>query len=136
MGYLHRLLYLVPVLGDRLVRGICAGLAFLYIRSPYGIKDFVSMDEFRRRFEGLVEMGGLPAVVTGHDDDRLQLVVDPCPYGFSKPEHRGVCRAAMYMDERMYAYCGATLVIDESLPDGDPVCKCSIYAPGKAPSVT
>ncbi len=133
LGYFYRLLYLVPVLGDRMVRGMGAAIATGNCRSPYGIKEFVSMDDFRRQFEGLVKMADLPVVVTGHDEERLQLVVDHCPYGFTEPKHWGVCRAAMYMDEKMYGYCGATLLIDESIPDGDPVCKCSIYAPGKAP---
>lgn len=134
LGYFYRLLYLVPVLGDRMVRGMGAAVAFSNFHSPYGIKEFVSMDEFRRQFQGLADMADLPITITGHDEDRLQLVVDPCPYGFTKPSQMGVCRAAMYMDEKMYGYCGATLVIDESIPDGDPVCKCSIYAPGKAPA--
>lgn len=133
MGYLYKLLYLVPVLGDRMVRGMGAAVAFANFRSPYGIKEFVSMDDFRRQFQGLADMADLPITITGHDEERLQLVVDPCPYGFTERKHLGVCRAAMYMDEKMYGYCGATLVIDASIPDGDPVCKCSIYAPGKAP---
>ena len=133
MGHFYRLLYLVPVAGDRMVRGIGGAIAFMNYRSPYGVKTFVSMDEFRKSFEGLVEMADLPVEVTGHDDERLQLVVKRCPYGFSKPGHKGVCDAAMYMDEKMYGYCGATLVTEECIPDGFPVCKCSIYAPGKAP---
>jgi hypothetical protein len=133
LGYLYKLLHLVPVLGDGMVRGIGAGIAYASYNSPYGIKEFVCMDDFRKRFEELAKMADLPIEVNGHDDERLRLTVKWCPYGFTRPSHREVCRAAMYMDEKMYGYCGAKLVIDESIPDGDPACRCSIYAPGKAP---
>lgn len=134
LGYLYKLLYLVPVAGDKMVRGIGAGIAYMSFNSPYGIKEFISMDDFRERFEGMAKMADLPITVDGHDDERLRLTVKWCPYGFTRPGHKGVCRAAMYMDEKMYGYCGARLEIDESIPDGDSVCKCSIYAPGKAPA--
>ncbi len=130
-GYLYRMLYLIPIVGDRIVRGIGGAIAFMNYHSPYGIKSFVSMDEFRKRFEELVELAGLPAEVTGHDEEKLELVVKWCPYGFSKPGHKGVCDAAMDMDRKMYAYCGAKLVIDECIPDGSSVCKCSIYGPDR-----
>jgi|GEM_PF-701796 len=127
LGFLYRLLYLVPVVGDMMVRFICSAIAYINYRSPYGIKYFYSMDDFRKRFEGLVKMAGLPVEVTGHDEERLQLVVERCPYGFNKPGHKGVCDAAMDMDRKMFGYCGTMLVIDECIPDGFPVCRCSIY---------
>ena len=132
LGYLYRLLYLVPFIGDPLVRGICGAIAYMNYHSPYGIKSFVSMDEFRKQFEGLVKVAGLPVEVTGHDEERLELVVKQCPYGFNKPGHRGVCDAAMDMDRKMFGYCGARLEIDQCIPDGFPVCKCSIYRPERA----
>lgn len=129
VGYLYRLLYLFPVLGDRVIRGSGGAIAYMNYRSPYGIKSFVCMDEFRKRFEELVRLADLPVEVTGHDDERLQLVVRRCPYGFHKAAHKEVCDAAMDMDRKMYGYCGARLVIDECIPEGFPVCKCSIYSP-------
>jgi len=129
LGYTYKALYRLPVIGDPLVRGICGAIAFMNYRSPYGIKTFVSMDEFRKDFERLVEVAGLPVAVTGHDEEKLELVVERCPYGFSGPGHRGVCDAAMDMDRKMFGYCGAELVIDACIPDGSPVCKVSIYRP-------
>jgi hypothetical protein len=132
LGFLYRVLYLVPVIGDKLVRNICRAIAYVNYSSPYGIKHFDSMDEFRQQFERLVKVAGLPVKVTGHDEERLQLVVERCPYGFNQPGHMGVCDAAMDMDRKMFGYCGAMLVIDECIPDGFPVCKCSIYGPESA----
>lgn len=97
LGYAYRLLHLLPVIGDRAVRGICRAMAFMNYSSPIGIKSFTSMDIFREQFQGLVVLAGLPIDVTGHDDEKLELVVNWCPYGFSRPAHRGVCDAAMDM---------------------------------------
>jgi hypothetical protein len=129
LGYTYRLLYRLPVIGDPLVRGICGAIAFMNYRSPYGIKSFVSMDEFRKGFERLVEMADLDIEITGQDEEKLELVLTRCAYGFSRPEHRGVCDAAMDMDRKMFGYCGAKLVIDACIPDGSPVCKISIHGP-------
>lgn len=134
LGLTYRALYHLPVIGERLVRGICAVIAYMNYHSPYGIKSFVSMDDFRMRFEALAEMADLDVEITGQDEGKLELVVPLCPYGFSGPEHRGVCDAAMDMDRRMYGYCGAKLVIDECIPDGFPVCRVSIHGPGRQAS--
>lgn len=129
LGYTYRLLYLLPVVGDRAVRGICRGMALMNYHSPFGIKSFTSMDTFFEQFQGLVDLSSLPIVVTGHDDERLDLVVNWCPYGFSRPGHRGVCDAAMDMDRAMFGYCGMELIIHERIPDGFPACRVSIHAP-------
>ena len=132
LGYTYRLLYHLPVIGDPLVRGICRAIAFMNYHSPYGIKSFVSMDDFRKRFEGLVKMADLDIDIAGQDEEKLELVMARCAYGFSLPEHRGVCDAAMDMDRKMFGYCGARLVIDECIPDGFPVCKVSLHRPDQA----
>jgi len=131
MGLLYRALYRLPVFGDRAVRSIGAAIACLNYHSSYGVKSFVSMDAFRAQFEELAGMADLDVEITFQDGDRMELVVPLCPYGFSKPGHRGVCDAAMEMDRRMYGYCGAELVIDESIPDGFPACRVSIHGPGR-----
>lgn len=130
LGYAYRLLYLFPCIGQRMVRGISRGIAFINYRSPYGIRSFTSMDGFREQFQDLVDLAGLPIDVTGHDDERLELVVKWCPYGFSSSSHWGVCDAAMDMDRAMFGYCGMELVIHERIPDGFPVCRVSIHSPG------
>ena len=127
LGLIYRLLYRLPVVGDSVVRGISRTIGVVAYRSPYGIKSCVSMDAFREELQRLAAMADLPVEITGHDEDRLDLVVNWCPYGFSRPEHKGACEAAMDMDRIMYRYCGLELVIDESVLDGLPTCKVSIH---------
>jgi hypothetical protein len=127
IGYLYRAMYRLPRAGDRMVRGTGRFIASGYRRSPYAIGTCGSVAEFRQGFERLLKLADLPAEVTGHDDEKLELVVKRCPYGFSGPKHRDVCDAAMDMDRIMYRYSDMELVIDECIPDGATDCRISIH---------
>lgn len=127
LGYIYRLLFLLPVVGEPMVRGICRAIAFVNYNSPYGMKSCASIGELRKEFERLVRMADIDVRITAQDEDRLEILVPRCPYGFSGPRHAGVCDAAMDMDRKMFRYCGAELVVDECIPDGFSACLISIH---------
>jgi hypothetical protein len=127
LGIAYGLLYRVPVVGDPLVKAVCRGIAFIQFHSPYRLKRADSIGVLRKDFERLVEVMDMDVEVTGEDEEKLELTLRKCPYGFSRPGQLGVCDAAMEMDRAMFGYAGCKLVIDECIPGGAPVCRLSVH---------
>lgn len=127
LGFLYVMMSRLPLAGDSMIRGIGLGLASLFRHSPYAIGQCADMAEFRRGFERMIGLLGLSAKVLGHDDSRLEVVVESCPYGFSGPGHRGVCEVAMEMDKTMAGFSRMRLEVDESMPEGAERCRMTFY---------
>jgi hypothetical protein len=125
LGYAYKVIFLLPCVGEPLVRGICKSLAFMSYHSPVGVQPCSSIAEFRTEFENQVRMSDLDVEISYQDTDKLEIIVNRCPYGYSRPGDKGVCEAAMDMDRKMFGYCGVDLIIDECMPDGHPVCRIS-----------
>ncbi|MBC7231423.1 MAG: hypothetical protein H5T74_13675 [Actinobacteria bacterium] len=136
LGLLYRMLYRLPVVGDGAVRGMGRLIAFAGHHSPYGMKDGGSVAALRRDLEKALVAMDIDFLELKEGGERLDLVLARCPYGFHRPEHVGVCDAAMEQDRAMLAYVGARLVIEESIPAGSPACRVCIYpggSPGRGP---
>lgn len=129
LGAVYRMLYRLPVVGDPLVRGIGRCIAFMGHHSPYGMKDGSSVAALRRGLEKALALMDIEAAIVHEDAEKLVLALPACPYGFHRPEHAGVCDAAMEQDRAMLGYVGARLTIDESIPTGAPACRVSIHLP-------
>jgi hypothetical protein len=127
LGYWYRLLYLLPVMGEWLVRGINKMIAYMIFYSPFGPRRSDSIQELRKEFDRAIGTAGIVLEVIHQDDEKFQFVLDRCPYGFCRSEHLGVCDAAMDMDRTMFGLAGGKLVVDECIPGGSPQCHISMY---------
>jgi hypothetical protein len=127
MGYIYDLLYRMPLVGDAMVRGINRSIGFLNYRSPYGPRSHDSISALGKDLERLLDMADLEIEVVQQGEEKLELIITSCPYGFCRPEQMGVCDAAMDMDRAMFGYCGFQLQIDECIPAGAKVCRVSIH---------
>lgn len=127
LGYVYDLLYRLPLIGDPLVRGINRSIGFLNYRFPYGPRHHDSIGALRKDLERLLDMADLDVEIVHQDTKKLELIITRCPYGFCRPEQRGVCDAAMDMDRAMFGYCGFRLEIDECIPAGAKACRLSIH---------
>jgi hypothetical protein len=134
MGGAYRLIYRVPVYGERLVRSIARALGFLSSYNPYGLKRRDTMDQFRQDLERLFEMTDMDIEEIRQDGESIELVLVKCPYGYRRPEHAGVCDAAMDMDRTMFGRCGCDLTIEARLPHSDPACRVIISRKAASPS--
>jgi len=126
LGYLYRLVYLLPVIGEWTVRGICKVFAYISFYSPFGPRPCASIHELRKEFDRLIKTTGIELEVVYQDDERFEFVLPGCPYGFRRPGHLGVCDAAMDMDRVMFGLAGGELKIEECMPGGAPHCRVSL----------
>ncbi len=126
LGSAYRLIYRLPVIGEPAVRGIAKALGYLSALSPYGPKKHVSMSALREDLGRLFEMTDMDIDAINQDEERIELVLTSCPYGYCRPEHAGVCDAAMDFDRTMFGRCGYELAIDACIPHGAPACRVSI----------
>lgn len=72
-------------------------------------------------------MGSSPVVVTG-DGDRIELVIDRCPFGSAVQHSPSLCRITQGMAGRLVARVNgeAAVVLEESISAGDPVCRLQV----------
>jgi len=127
LGYYYRLIYLIPVIGEWMVRGMSKMIAYINFYSPFGPKRSSSIHELRKEFDRLMKMMEFEHEVVHQDDEKFEFVLPRCPYGFCRPEHLGVCDAAMDMDRIMFGLAGGKLVIEASIPGGAPECRINLY---------
>lgn len=130
LGSAYRQLYRVPVAGDAAVRAIGRGIALLGRCSPYRMRDGASADALKRDLERALKAMDIDFQELRESEGKLELVLAKCPYGFDRPEHVGVCDAAMEQDRAMLRHVGASLTIEESIPEGAPACRVFIYPSG------
>lgn len=123
LGRFYGFIYRIPVIGNLIVRGICRLIGLLGYHSPICPKHFGSMDEFIEFLKTVTKSGGMDFEIAGRDNDRFEIILDECPYLFSRPDQVGVCEAAMDMDRTLFGRCGYEIIIKESLPRGDSVCR-------------
>ena len=126
LGYIYDLLYRLPYVGDPLVRAINRSIGFLNYNAPFGPRPHDSVAAMRKDLERLLDIADLDVEIVYQDEEKLQMIITHCPYGFCSPGQIGVCDAAMDMDRAMFGYCGFELVIDECIPAGAKVCSVSI----------
>jgi len=130
LGYIYDLLYRLPLVGDALVRAINRSIGFLNFHAPFGPRHHDSVAAMRKDLERLLDMADVDVEIVYQDEDRLEMIMTSCPYGFCAPGHIGVCDAAMDMDRAMFGYCGFQLEICECIPAGAKVCRVSIQRRG------
>jgi len=126
LGYFYELLYRIPLIGEPLVRGITRALGFLIYHTPQGPRPCGTMAEFKQDFARMTALMDFDLETIQHDEDRLEIIITACPYGFCRPDQQGVCDAAMDMDRAMFGYAGYEVIIDKSIPRGAPACLVSI----------
>jgi hypothetical protein len=127
LGSAYGLIYRVPLLGEPAVRGISRALGFMGSHVPYGLRRRDSMAHLRQDLEKVLNRMDMDIEAIREDEDRIELILTSCPYGFRRPEQAGVCDAAMDLDRTMFSYCGYDLSIEACIPHGDPACRVSIH---------
>ncbi|RJP35001.1 MAG: hypothetical protein C4536_01575 [Actinobacteria bacterium] len=132
LGHTYNLLYRAPVIGESLVRGICRILGFLNYHSPYGPRPRESMAELRDDFAKMVALMDFDIESVHEDEEKLEIILTACPYGFCRPEHAGVCDAAMDMDRAMFGHAGYGLIVDTCIPRGALACRICIRKQAEA----
>lgn len=123
LGGSYNMVYRIPVIGDWIVRGVCRLIGLMGYHSPMCPKHFDSIDEFIEFLKNTTGAGGINIEIENRGEDRFEIILEECPYLFSKPCQVGVCEAAMDMDRTLFGRCGYEIIIKESLPRGDPVCR-------------
>ncbi len=131
LGYIYGLLYRLPLVGEPLVRAINRSIGFLNYHAPSGPRHHDSVAAMRKDLERLLDIADIDVEIVHQDEDRLEMIMTSCPYGFRGPEHMGVCDAAMDMDRTMFGYCGFQLEIRECIPAGARACRVSIQKKGE-----
>lgn len=126
LGYWYRLLYLLPVVGEWMVRGITKMVGYMIFYSPYGPKRSSSIHELRKEFDRLMKITDFEQEVVYQDDEKFEFILPRCPYGFCRTGHLGVCDAAMDTDRIMFGLAGGLLMIEECIPGGASHCRCSM----------
>lgn len=131
MGKFYENLYKLPR-GESLVRSIASGLARMAFHSPGSImKKRDSAVEIK---DDLVKMCGMMDIVinvTRADKDKFEFLVPICPYLYQRRDQEGVCEAAMDMDRMLIQLSGGELIIEESVPRGDSVCRVTVHKVGR-----
>lgn len=127
LGFCYRLLFLLPVVGEWIVRGMSKINAYMIFYSPWGPKRCNSVQELRKEFDRMMKIVGIEVEIINQDEERFEFVLSRCPYGFCRPGHWGVCDTAMDTDRIMFGLAGGRLVIDERIPGGAPECRISLY---------
>jgi len=123
LGSTYGLICRVPLVGEPMVRDFCRMLGFLGNRVPGGMKWKGSMAELKHDLEAVFERLDIDFEAMNHDEERIELILSSCPYGFRSPGDALACDAAMDLDRTMFQYCGCDLTIEARLPHGDPVCR-------------
>jgi hypothetical protein len=133
LGSFYNLIFRMPLVGESLVRGMSRALGFMNYHSPYGPRPCETMAEFKDDFARMVALMDFDLEIIHEDEDKLEVILTACPYGFCRLEQRGVCDAAMDMDRTMFGLAGYEVVIDECIPRGAPICRVLIRKrPGAA----
>lgn len=123
LGRFYTAVYKIPILGNWIVRGICRTFGLLGYPLSLKLKQVDSIDDFIPFFKQIIGAGGIEIEITQSDVEQFEFTLTECPYGFSGPEHAGVCDAAMDMDRTMFGLCGFGLTVKESIPGGSSVCR-------------
>lgn len=123
LGSIYGLIYRLPMIGEPAVRGISRAMGFVNSHAPGGMKRRDTMAELKLDMERAFKMLDIDVAEIVQDEERIELVLNSCPYGYRRPDQAGVCDAAMDMDRTMFGYCGCDLTIEASLPQGDPICR-------------
>ncbi|MBN2028003.1 MAG: hypothetical protein JW854_14735 [Actinobacteria bacterium] len=126
LGRFYELLFRIPLSGESLVRGITRSLGFLIYHTPQGPRPCETMAEFKQDFARMTALMDFDLETIQHGEDRLEIIITACPYGYCRPDQQGVCDAAMDMDRAMFGHAGYELTIDACIPRGAPACLVSI----------
>jgi hypothetical protein len=124
MGSLHESLNKLPVVGERIARGVSWLMSFVPMLGGMRKTDSIegTLEQMRKAGDDM----GFPFQFGEIEGDRFVLTLPHCPYGFTGPEHERPCDTAMDMDRLMLRRCGAELTIDETIPKGASACKMTV----------
>ncbi len=127
MGRFFELAYKLPFVGDRVVRSLNRKIGYLTFNNPLSkMQKHDSIQGVKQEFLKLGSLSDGEIIITKEDDCSFEYLSSPCPYGFRRPEQKGVCDAAMEMNRRLFDLCGAKLIIHESISSGAPRCRITI----------
>jgi len=122
-GKLESLLFKIPLIGEPLIRNRNRAAGNLAFKLPLlGGKRGRTIQEVRDGWKKFLKRAGITIRVTSEDLDSFKWEMDACPYGFCRPEDRGVCDAAMDLDRTYTRLLGGELRINETIPDGFSKC--------------
>ena len=127
MGNFYERLYRIPVLGDRVVRQLNQGIAFLTFHNPFlKMKSHRSIQGVKEEMLKLSNLSSGKFEIVREDETSFEYLSSPCPYGFNRKAQKGVCDAAMDMNRHLISLCGGELTIHDSISSGAPQCRISI----------
>ena len=129
MGKFYERLFKIPMIGEPLVRAMNRGLGNLNFRLPMpGAKRHDNIEGIIEYLKNSIEIMKFPIEIIEDSitEDRFEIYVHHCPYGYHRPDQQGVCDAAMDMDRVLFRNLGADLVILDSIVYGAPRCHISI----------
>ncbi|MEW6439687.1 MAG: hypothetical protein AB1640_02020 [bacterium] len=127
VGKLNYLLYRVPGIGDRVVRGQSRLAAKLAFHAPLlGGRRSTTLEGVKSEWLKFLAMAGIQPDITREGEREFEFQVQACPYGFHRPEEKGVCDACMDLDRAYVKLLGGELEVLESIPAGSPRCRIAV----------
>jgi len=84
------------------------------------------MAEFKQDFARMTALMDFDLETVQRGEDRLEVILEACPYGYRRPDQQGVCDAAMDMDRAMFGHAGYEVTIDACIPSGAHACLVSM----------
>ena len=104
VGKVNGLVYKVPYVGELVVRASSRAIGTLAFNLPVlGGEPSPHIGHVKNQWLKFMGLVGMKPQVVAEADGEFEIVVDECPYGFSKPEDKDVCDACMDLD-RMYIH--------------------------------
>jgi hypothetical protein len=131
VGKLHAIVYQVPGLGEKIVRGQSRATAHLAFLLPVlGGKKCSSLGELRGEWLKFLGLAGIFPSVSRETDHEFETELAACPYGFHRQEQHGVCDACMDLDRAYVKLLGGELKVTHTLPMGSGCCRCTVRMAG------
>ena len=131
LGQFNYLMYRIPRIGESLVRGQSRMAARLAFHMPIlGGKRSTTLDGVKSEWFKFLRLAGMQPPITQQGEEEFEFEVEACPYGFRRPEEKGVCHACMDLDRTYVKLLGGELEVLESIPDGSDRCRCVVRVHG------
>jgi len=131
VGRLHAAVFRIPGIGEKIVRGQSRFTANLAFRVPVmGGRRCSTIRELRSEWLKFLGLAGIFPSVSRETDTEFEMEVNACPYGFSDPQHQGVCDACMDLDRAYVKLLGGELEISHAIPSGSDTCRMVIRLAG------
>jgi hypothetical protein len=124
VGKLHGIVYQIPGVGEKIVRGQSRFTAHLAFHLPVlGGKKCSSLGELRGEWLKFLGMAGIFPSVSRETDSEFETELAACPYGFRREDPQGLCDACMDLDRAYVKLLGGELEVTHTLPAGSGCCR-------------